>query len=86
MIDTHLHILPGVDDGPETITAQRSAGTLLNRGLVHCIASDVHRLGRRPPTVAQGLEQAVRVIGQVKTEQLIEGFPKMAMNDVPCTV
>ncbi len=65
-------------------TAQRTAETLLKRGLVHCIASDAHSLRRRKPAVAEGLRRVVRVIGQGKTQQLTEGFPEMVINDVPC--
>lgn len=72
--------------GMQGQTAQRAAEMLLKHGLVHCIASDAHSLRKRPPAIAQGLEQAVRVIGQEKTQQLIEGFPKMVINDVPCVV
>ncbi len=65
---------------------QRTAETLLKRGLVHCIASDAHSLRRRRPAVAEGLRRVVRVIGQGKMQQLIEGFPEMVINDVPCAV
>ena len=67
-------------------TAQRTAETLLKRGLVHCIASDAHSLSKRPPAVAEGLRRVVGMIGQVSTQQLIEDFPKMVIHDVPCMV
>ena len=66
--------------------AQQTAETLLKRGLVHCIASDAHGLHRRPPAITKGLRQVVQVIGQVKTQQLIEDFPMMIINNVPCRV
>lgn len=72
--------------GMQGRTAQRTAETLLKRGLVHCIASDSHGLHRRPPAIAHGLHQVVQVIGQVKTQQLIEDFPMMIINNVPCGV
>jgi protein-tyrosine phosphatase len=70
--------------GMQGRTAQRVAETLLKRGQVHCIASDAHGLHRRPPAITQGLEQVARVIGQVKTQQLIEGYPMMIINNIPC--
>jgi protein-tyrosine phosphatase len=62
---------------------QRTVETLLKRGLVHCIASDAHGMHRRPPAIAQSLRQVEKVIGQVKTQQLIEGCPTMIINNVP---
>jgi protein-tyrosine phosphatase len=70
--------------GMQGRTAQHTAEMLLKRGLVHCIASDAHGLHRRPPAIAQGLRQATLIIGQMKTEQLIEGYPMMIINNVPC--
>jgi protein-tyrosine phosphatase len=72
--------------GMQGRTAQRTAKKLLKQGLVYCIASDAHGLRRRPPAIAQGLSQAVRMIGQVKTQQLIEGWPAMIIDNVPCGV
>jgi protein-tyrosine phosphatase len=69
--------------GMQGRTAQHTAETLLKQGLVHCIASDAHGLRRRPPAIAQSLRKAVQVIGQVKTQQLIESWPMMIINDVP---
>ncbi len=40
MIDTHLHILPGVDDGPETIQESLVlARELVNEGIHTAIAT-----------------------------------------------
>jgi protein-tyrosine phosphatase len=70
--------------GMQGRTAQHTAEMLLKRGLVHCIASDAHGLHRRPPAIVQGLRQATLIIGKMKTEQLIEGYPMMIINNVPC--
>ena len=41
MIDTHLHILPGVDDGPETIQESLTlAQMLVQEGIHSAIAID----------------------------------------------
>jgi protein-tyrosine phosphatase len=70
--------------GMQGQTAQRAAETLLRQELVHCIASDAHDLHRRPPAIVQGLRRAVKLIGQARTRQLIEGYPMSIINDVPC--
>ena len=72
--------------GMQGRTTQCTAQTMLKKGLVHCIASDAHDLHRRPPAIVQSLGQVVKVIGQVKMEQLIEGYPMMIINNVPCGV
>lgn len=69
--------------GMQGRTARRTAETLLERGLVHCIASDAHGLHTRPPAIALSLDHAIRMIGQAKTHQLIESRPMMIINDVP---
>jgi len=65
-------------------TIQRCAETLLRKGLIHCIASDAHGLHKRAPTILQSLRYAIQIIGQVKTQQLIEGWPLVIINNVPC--
>lgn len=69
--------------GMQGKTTRNSAEILLKRGLVHCIASDTHGLHRRPPAILQSLIEVKRIIGQEKTQQLIEVYPKMIMNNVP---
>ncbi len=69
--------------GMQGRTTQSIAEMLLKRGLVHCIASDAHGLRRRPPAIEQSLRQVVRVMGQVKTQQLVEGCPSKIINNVP---
>lgn len=69
--------------GMQGKTARNFAEILLKRGLVHCIASDAHGMHSRPPAITQSLHQVVKVIGQEKTQQLIEDGPKMIMNNVP---
>ena len=69
--------------GMQGKTARKTAQMLLKRGLVHCIASDAHGLDRRPPAIKQGLCEIKSIIGQAKTQQLIEDYPKMIINNVP---
>lgn len=56
-------------------TARKCAETLLKRGLIHCIASDAHGPGRRPPAIRQGMQAAERIIGRVQAGHLIETYP-----------
>ena len=56
-------------------TARKCAETLLKRGLIHCIASDAHGPGRRPPAIKQSMQIAGRILGQVQARQLIETWP-----------
>jgi protein-tyrosine phosphatase len=72
--------------GMQGRTAQRMAEMLLRQGLVHCIASDAHGLQRRPPAIVQGLHRAEQLIGQVRTQQFIEGCPMAIINNVHCRV
>jgi protein-tyrosine phosphatase len=61
--------------GMQGKTAQRTAETLLQKGLVHYIASDAHGLSRRPPAIAQGLRRAVQLLGQASVYRLTEMNP-----------
>src|SRR6266851_585400 len=51
---------------------RKCAETLLKRGLIHCIASNAHGPGRRPPAIKQSMQIAGRILGQVQARQLIE--------------
>lgn len=70
--------------GMQGRTAQRAAETLLKMGLVHCIASDAHGLHKRPPAIREGLRQAERIIGPIRTQQLISDWPTMIITNTPC--
>jgi protein-tyrosine phosphatase len=67
--------------GMQGKTIRKCAETLLKRGLIHCIASDAHGPGKRPPAIQQGLQVAVRILGQTKTQQLIESRPASIVGD-----
>jgi protein-tyrosine phosphatase len=61
--------------GMQGKTARKCAEMLLKRGLIHCIASDAHGPGRRPPAIRQGMQAAERIVGRVQAAQLIEAYP-----------
>jgi protein-tyrosine phosphatase len=72
--------------GAQGRTAQRTAETLLKMGLVHCIASDAHGLHKRSPTIVRSLRRVMQVIGQVRTQQIIEDWPAAIISNMPCRV
>jgi protein-tyrosine phosphatase len=61
--------------GMQGNTARKCAETLLKRGLIHCIASDAHGPGRRPPAIRQGMQFAEHLLGQTRAQQLIQSHP-----------
>ncbi|HLX55912.1 MAG TPA: CpsB/CapC family capsule biosynthesis tyrosine phosphatase [Ktedonobacteraceae bacterium] len=61
--------------GMQGKTIRKCAESLLKRGLIHCIASDAHGPGRRPPAIKQGMQVAGRILGQTQAQQLIEARP-----------
>jgi protein-tyrosine phosphatase len=61
--------------GMQGNTIRKCAETLLKRGFIHCIASDAHGPGRRPPAIRQGMQIAERILGQVKAQHLIQARP-----------
>ena len=56
-------------------TTRKCAETLLKKGFMHCIASDAHGPGRRPPALRQGVQRAQSIVGTAQVQQLIETFP-----------
>ena len=67
--------------GMQGNTIRRCAETLLQKKLVHFIASDAHGLHKRPPGVAGGLQQAVRLLGQSHIYQMTEVWPMAVINN-----
>jgi len=72
--------------GMQGKTARKCAEALLKRGLVHCIASDAHGPGRRPPAILQGMQAAERIVGRVQVGQLIETYPAAMLQNQPLDV
>jgi len=69
--------------GMQGRTAQRSAETLLKKGLIHCLGSDAHGLHKRPPAVAQGLQAAAKLLPQQRLHQLSELWPRVIVSNAP---
>lgn len=53
---------------------------LMKRGWVHFIASDGHRFLRRQPVVGDGVNEATRLVGREKAEQLARENPLALLN------
>jgi protein-tyrosine phosphatase len=67
--------------GMQGNTIRRCAETLIQKKLVHFIASDAHGLHKRPPGVAGGLQQAVRLLSQSHIFQMTEVWPAAVINN-----
>jgi protein-tyrosine phosphatase len=67
-------------------TIQRSAETLLKKGLIHFIASDAHGVHKRPPCIVRGLQRARELLGQASVYQMTETWPAAIVNNEVCYV
>jgi len=64
MIDTHLHILPGVDDGPETIQESLALAQALVQESIHSAIVTPHYNDEFPPRSAAEIQERVNVLQQ----------------------
>lgn len=65
MIDTHLHILPGVDDGPQTIEEMLALAQVLVQEGVHCAVATPHYNDEFPQRPASEIRARVNEAQQV---------------------
>jgi len=65
MIDTHLHILPGVDDGPETIQESLALARVLVQEGIHTAIATPHYNDEFPPRSAAEIQERVYGLQQV---------------------
>jgi protein-tyrosine phosphatase len=65
MIDTHLHILPGVDDGPETIEETLSLARVLVEEGIHSAFATPHYNDMFPQRSAAEIRERVHDVQQV---------------------
>jgi protein-tyrosine phosphatase len=65
MIDTHLHILPGVDDGPETIEEALALARVLVEEGVHTAIATPHYNDEFQPRSAAEIRERVHELQQV---------------------
>jgi protein-tyrosine phosphatase len=62
---------------------KRNVEQLLDRGLVHFVASDGHDTRRRPPGLAAARELLVRTWGDEAARQLTDGNARSVLDDSP---
>lgn len=55
--------------------ARLIAHALLEYGLVSILASDAHNVQHRPPALAEGMEYAARIVGDIQAERLVIDTP-----------
>ncbi len=71
MIDTHLHILPGIDDGPETIEESLSLARVLIQQGVHSAIATPHYNDIFPQRSAAEIRERVHNLQQILDRQEI---------------
>ena len=59
MIDIHLHILPGTDDGPETMQESLALAKLLVQEGIHSAVATPHYNDKFPPCSAAEIQERV---------------------------
>jgi protein-tyrosine phosphatase len=69
MIDTHLHILPNVDDGPETIYESLALARVLIQEGIHSAIATPHYNDEFPPRSAAEIRARVHSLQQVLDHQ-----------------
>jgi protein-tyrosine phosphatase len=64
MIDIHLHILPGIDDGPETMQESLALAKLLVQEGIHSAVATPHYNDKFPPCSAAEIQERVNDMQQ----------------------
>jgi protein-tyrosine phosphatase len=67
--------------GMQGNSTRKCAETLLKKGYIHCIASDAHGIGTRPPALRRSLEIVEQMVGAVGVQQLIDKRPLAIMQN-----
>jgi protein-tyrosine phosphatase len=57
------------------------AERLLDRGLVHVLATDAHGARDRPPLLAEASQRAARWVGTEEADRLVRGRPQAVLDD-----
>lgn len=63
--------------------AQYWGERMLDEGLVHILATDAHTTRRRAPLLAEGKAVAVKYVGKVEAERLVEERPRAIFDNMP---
>lgn len=64
-------------------SAKEASATLMNRGLVHVLASDGHDLKHRPPVLREAYDYAVKRFGEEAAELLCVTNPRAILKSEP---
>ena len=56
---------------------------MLDRRLVHLIASDAHSAKTRPPGLRAALDRAIQIVGEAEARKLVEGNPGRILEGKP---
>lgn len=63
--------------------AKTCAEKLLRHNCVHFIATDTHRVSRRPPILSKGVAAAAAIVGAKKAQTLVEDHPEAVLRGEP---
>lgn len=66
--------------------AKEVAEAMLQRGMVHVIASDAHHDDRRTPALAMARDLAAKIVGPIQAEAMVTANPQAILNDQPVVV
>lgn len=70
-----LQVTAGSVAGRFGPAAEALARALLEQGVVTVLASDAHNLQHRPPMLSEGMQHAVRIVGDAMAESLVLHTP-----------
>lgn len=78
-----IQITAGAITGRFGSKAQRFSERFLKDGLVHIIASDAHGTARRPPVLSEGVEAAVKLLGnRAEVMRMVHERPQAVLDNV----
>jgi protein-tyrosine phosphatase len=60
--------------------ARLFASAMLERGLIHVLASDSHDVRYRPPVLSEGFRAAAAVLGETRARHLVEDNPRAILD------
>ncbi len=76
-----LQLTSGSITGELGSRARETARFFLQEGMAHIIASDAHSARWRKPTMREAFEEASRIVGQSKAEEMVFHTPKAILED-----
>lgn len=77
------HVLKPALFGDRARVYKKRAKFLLGMDAVHCVASDMHNLEKRPPFMAEAYREIAKTYGLEKAEELFVTNPRLLINDKP---